>query len=138
MITALTTDKPAHERQGNVWDYVSPSRLGLWLRCPLAYKFRYVDGIKSPTTPSLFLGKRCHSALEIWYRHRQLGHERLTFPPSSSLRPALHFRTAVHSRSLNAFGSCSQTTNGKTTRTQLKPTFSASASSLSMKSASKQ
>ena len=73
MITALATDTPAHERQGNVWSYVSPSRLGLWLRCPLAFRFRYVDGIKSPTTPSLFVGKTCHSGLEAFYRHRQLG-----------------------------------------------------------------
>ena len=73
MITALTTDRPAHGRQGSVWSYVSPSRLGLWLRCPLAFRFRYVDGIKSPTTPSLFVGKTCHSGLEAFYRHQQLG-----------------------------------------------------------------
>ncbi|GAG52839.1 unnamed protein product, partial [marine sediment metagenome] len=53
--------------------YVSPSRLGLWIRCPLAFRFRYIDGIKSPTTQSLFVGKMCHSGLEAFYRHRQLG-----------------------------------------------------------------
>lgn len=73
MSTALMTDRPAHERQGSTWSYVSPSRLGSWLRCPLAFKFRYIDGIRSPTTPSLFVGKMCHSGLEAFYRHRQLG-----------------------------------------------------------------
>jgi len=53
--------------------YVSASRLNLWLRCPLAFKFRYVDGITTPPTPSLFVGKRTHDALEFYYRHRQLG-----------------------------------------------------------------
>ncbi len=62
----------AQQRNG-VWDYVSPSRLNLWLRCPLAFKLRYIDGIISPTTPSLFLGKMVHFGLEIFYRHRQLG-----------------------------------------------------------------
>ena len=40
-----------------MWEYVSPSRLGCWIRCPLAFKFRYLDGIRSSTTPSLFVGK---------------------------------------------------------------------------------
>ena len=48
-----------------------------WLSCPLKFKFRYVDGIKSPTTPSLFLGKRVHAGLEFFYRHLQDG-EHLT------------------------------------------------------------
>jgi len=73
MITALMTDELARQRQGGVRSYISPSRLGLWLRCPLAFRFRYVDGVKSPTTPSLFIGKMCHRGLETFYRHRQLG-----------------------------------------------------------------
>jgi RecB family exonuclease len=61
------------ERQGGVWSYISPSRLALWARCPLAFRFRYVDGIKTPTSPSMFLGQRVHAGLELFYRHRQLG-----------------------------------------------------------------
>jgi hypothetical protein len=38
---------------GGVWDYISPSRLNLWLKCPLAFKLRYIDGVKMPTTPAL-------------------------------------------------------------------------------------
>ena len=72
MSTLLTAPKPA-TRPAGVWDYISPSRLNTWLKCPLAFKLRYVDGVRSPTTPSLFLGRRTHRGLEIFYRHRQLG-----------------------------------------------------------------
>ncbi len=71
------------ERAGGVWAYVSPSRLALWLKCPLAFKFRYIDGIKTPTTPSLFVGKMVHAALESHYWHRQL---ELTLEPADLLR----------------------------------------------------
>lgn len=66
------------ERGSSVWDYISPSRLNLWLRCPLAWRFRYIDGIVTPPTASLFLGKQVHAGLEVFYRHRQLG---LDLPP---------------------------------------------------------
>jgi len=67
---------PATERKSRgVWDYISPSRLNLWLRCPLSFRLRYIDGIRTPTTPALFLGKMVHRGLEIAYRHRQLGVE---------------------------------------------------------------
>jgi hypothetical protein len=72
MISALPITQ--HDRpRGGVFDYISPSRLNLWLRCPLAWKLRYIDGIRAPTTPALFLGQQCHGALEIFYRHRMLG-----------------------------------------------------------------
>ncbi len=59
-------------RPNGIWDYISPSRLNLWLKCPLAFKLRYVDRIRVPPSPALFLGKRVHDALELFYRHRQL------------------------------------------------------------------
>ena len=73
MSTALLTRRSSQGRQGGVRQYISPSRLNCWISCPLKFKLRYVDGIRSPTTPSLFLGKCCHSGLEAFYRHRQLG-----------------------------------------------------------------
>jgi hypothetical protein len=72
MITA-TSDRTTEKRQGSVWNYVSASRLGIWAKCPLCFKIQYVDGIRTPTTPSLFLGKCVHGGLEHYYRHRQLG-----------------------------------------------------------------
>jgi putative RecB family exonuclease len=75
MSALLLEPLPAADRRGGVWEYISPSRLNLWLRCPLAFKLQYIDGIRMPTTPSLFLGKAVHDGLEILYRHRQLGAE---------------------------------------------------------------
>jgi putative RecB family exonuclease len=66
-------EQKPHRRGGGVWSYISPSRLNLWIKCPLAFRFRYLDGIRSPSTPSLFLGKVVHGSLEVWYRNRQLG-----------------------------------------------------------------
>ncbi|MBI2823142.1 MAG: PD-(D/E)XK nuclease family protein [Planctomycetia bacterium] len=63
-----TRDEPA-----GVWDYVSPSRLNLWLKCPLAFKLRYIDGVVTPTSPAMFVGRMVHQALECFYRHRQIG-----------------------------------------------------------------
>ena len=71
-MSTATIDQTTEKRQGGVWDYVSPSRLGLWAKCPLAWKFRYLDGIRTPTSPSLFLGKCVHAGLEHFYRNRQL------------------------------------------------------------------
>ncbi len=69
-------DYPVTERKtGGIRDYISPSRLNLWLRCPLAFKLRYVDGIRTPTTPAMFLGQTVHRGLEVFHRHRQLGIE---------------------------------------------------------------
>ncbi len=59
--------------QGGVWQYLSPSRLNCWIRCPRAFAYRYLQGIKTPTTPGLFLGTAVHWALQVVYRQRQLG-----------------------------------------------------------------
>jgi len=73
MSPELFTRQQAAQRTGGVWDYVSASRLNLWLKCPLAFQLRYIDGVASPISPALFIGKRVHAALEGYYRHRQLG-----------------------------------------------------------------
>lgn len=61
------------DRPTDVWSYISPSRLNLWLRCPLAFKLRYIDGVVTPTSTAAFVGKMVHLGLERFYRHRQLG-----------------------------------------------------------------
>lgn len=71
-IDLLTADPP-RSAQGGIFAYVSPSRLNCWLKCPRAYSLRYLEGIRTPTTPSLFLGTAVHALLEHVYRHRQLG-----------------------------------------------------------------
>jgi len=35
--------------------------------------YRYLEGIKTPPTPGLFLGTAVHWALEVVYRQRKLG-----------------------------------------------------------------
>jgi CRISPR/Cas system-associated exonuclease Cas4 (RecB family) len=73
-LSTLTQAVPGEDHsQGSVWDYVSPSRLNLWLQCPLAFKLRYIDGVRLPTTASQLIGKQVHAGLEQWYRHKQLG-----------------------------------------------------------------
>ena len=81
----LLCDEP-QRGQGGVWAYISPSRLGKWLTCPLAFKLQYLEGIRQPTTPSLFLGKLVHSGLEAFYRHRHLG---VTLEPADVCRRML-------------------------------------------------
>ena len=61
------------ERSTDVRAYISPSRLNTWLRCPLAFKLRYIDGVRSPPSKSMFVGKMVHSGLECFYRHKQVG-----------------------------------------------------------------
>jgi hypothetical protein len=62
------------QQTGQIWDYVSPSRLNLWLKCPLAFKRRYIDDWKTMTSPALFVGKVVHSVLAQVYRYRIAGH----------------------------------------------------------------
>ncbi len=73
MSTGLLGFETVQERQGGVREYLSPSRLNCWLSCPLKWKLRYLEGIRTPTTPALFVGKAVHAGLECYYRHRQLG-----------------------------------------------------------------
>jgi hypothetical protein len=73
MTSELLTREGLSQRLGGVWNYVSASRLNLWLKCPLAFKLRYIDGVVMPTSPAAFVGKQVHAALETLYRHRQLG-----------------------------------------------------------------
>jgi len=65
----LNESKPA----STVWNYVSPSRLNLWMKCPLAFRRRYIDGVESPSTPNLFVGKAVHETLDAVYRCAMVG-----------------------------------------------------------------
>lgn len=94
---------------GGIWAYVSPSRLNCWLSCPLKLKLQYIDGLRAPTSPSLFLGKVVHAGLEIYYRHRQLGVTMAAGEVLGRLRDALgsivaeedmHFESAASEEAL--------------------------------------
>ena len=73
MSTGLLGFGSIEQRGGKADAYISASRLNCWLKCPLAFRLRYIDGIRTPPSPSLFLGKVLHAGLEAVYRHRQLG-----------------------------------------------------------------
>jgi hypothetical protein len=46
---------------------ISKSQLGTWDFCPLQYKKRYVDGIKSETNMTLATGSRIHSFCDTFF-----------------------------------------------------------------------
>jgi len=73
MIADMLGFESIAERRSEADAYISPSRLNCWLACPLKWAFRYIQGIRTPTSPALFVGKACHAGLEVYYRHRQLG-----------------------------------------------------------------
>jgi putative RecB family exonuclease len=75
MICTAHEGNGVQERSRDVRAYISPSRLNTWLKCPAAFRLRYIEGIRSPTTKSMFLGKAVHAGLECFYRHQQVGVE---------------------------------------------------------------
>jgi len=50
--------------------HISVTQMKMYLRCPLQYKFRYIDGLKIPPVSALTLGKSIHSALEGNYKQK--------------------------------------------------------------------
>lgn len=51
-------------------NHLSITQIKMYLRCPLQYKFRYVDGLKIPPVSAITLGRSIHSALEINYSQK--------------------------------------------------------------------
>ena len=45
-------------------DHVSHSQINMYLRCPRQWKYRYIDGLKSPPSGPLIVGSAYHTALE--------------------------------------------------------------------------
>lgn len=48
--------------------YISPSQIETWETCPRKWGIRYIDGVRSPSSPAAELGTRCHDALEAWLK----------------------------------------------------------------------
>jgi ATP-dependent helicase/DNAse subunit B len=61
------------ERSGEIWNWISASRLNLWLRCPRAFYLRYVEGITTPPSSALFIGKVVHTILAHVYTLQSVG-----------------------------------------------------------------
>jgi hypothetical protein len=62
------------EQSGQIWDYVSPSRLNLWMKCPRAFCIRYVENVTTPPSTALFTGKVVHTILANLYTLQSVGH----------------------------------------------------------------
>ena len=73
MISTVIEGNEIQERSTDVRAYISPSRLNIWLRCPLAFKLRYIDGIRSPPSKSMFVGKMVHSVHQMIVRLASVG-----------------------------------------------------------------
>jgi len=50
--------------------YLSPSQINMYLRCPAAYKYRYVDGLILPPKAALTRGKSVHRGQEHNYNQK--------------------------------------------------------------------
>jgi hypothetical protein len=53
------------------------SRLRVFRQCIRAHFYRYVYGIRTPSSPAMAFGTNTHAALEAWYRAWQCGEDRL-------------------------------------------------------------
>lgn len=55
-------------------DYLSPSQINMYIRCPLSYYFRYVEGIKLPPSGAMTYGSSIHKAIEYNYSQKVESH----------------------------------------------------------------
>ena len=56
MIESQTKCAPSADRSGSVFDYISASRLNLWIRCPLAFRLRYSGWRSHPHNAGIVSG----------------------------------------------------------------------------------
>lgn len=47
--------------------HISASQIGMYLRCPKQYEFRYIKGLKRPPNLSLVVGSSVHKSIELNY-----------------------------------------------------------------------
>lgn len=74
MIATAPTRKSAESDYLRHRDYLSYSAITLFQKCPLAFRFRYLDGRREETTSSsLAVGSSVHAALEAWFTARMYG-----------------------------------------------------------------
>jgi putative RecB family exonuclease len=52
-------------------NHISVTQIKMFLRCPLQYKFRYIDGIKMPPAGAMVLGRSVHKGIEENYKQKK-------------------------------------------------------------------
>ncbi len=70
MIAAAQPAADVVQRSKNLTgrDYLSVSAVKQYMRCPLSYRFRYIDGLAEDTVSSaLAFGRGIHASLELWF-----------------------------------------------------------------------
>ena len=73
---------PSYEIPNN---HFSASSLGMLLRCPMQYKFKYIDGLTIPPGAALITGSAMHRTLETYYRDAMTSSQRLTGKQAAEL-----------------------------------------------------
>lgn len=68
-------------------DHVSFSQVSMYLRCPRAYYYRYVRGLKIPPKGSMVLGRSVHFSLETGLKEKK---ETAVDPPLDLFQDAFH------------------------------------------------
>lgn len=53
-----------------ILDHVSHSQIGMWLRCPKQWEYRYVQGLKVPPSGALIEGRCYHETLERNFKQK--------------------------------------------------------------------
>ena len=56
-------------------DYISPTQINMYLRCPAQYYFRYILGMIIPPKSALTKGKAVHKGQEVNYKQKIETHE---------------------------------------------------------------
>lgn len=59
--------------------YLSPTQVGMYLKCPRQYHYRYVLGKRSPPSGAIAVGSCWHGAVETNYKHK-LTHDNEDMP----------------------------------------------------------
>jgi len=52
-------------------NHISVTQIKMFLRCPLQYKFRYIDKMKIPPVGAIILGRSIHEGLEENYKQKK-------------------------------------------------------------------
>lgn len=68
-------------------DHISFTQVQMYLRCPRAYYYRYIKGLKIPPRGSLILGKAVHFGIEVALKEKK---ETAIDPPISLVDDAFH------------------------------------------------
>lgn len=67
-------------------DYLSISQIGTFMRCPMQWKLRYIDGIKTPPSAAAVKGTATHEGVESIYLEKK---DTGTFSPSTAVEKAV-------------------------------------------------